>query len=117
MLQRATPGPDPRPFHKRHAANLVAVAAGSLSLVAAFLMQFTGHRAVTDLPNPWVTVPLLIVAALAVAFAFLRREPHRAPAVLGLGMAAVAVALGWVVVASAVAAGALIICLIIAKFM
>jgi hypothetical protein len=91
--------------------------AGAASLAAASVMQFGGHRLITEPPNPWVTVPLLVVALVGVAVAFTRREPHRPLAIIGVGMAAAAVALGWVLVAAAVGAGAVIACAIIAKFM
>jgi hypothetical protein len=117
MLERGTPAPDPRPLHVRYAGGGVALVAGAVSLVAAFIMQFATAREVTELPNPWVTVPLLMVAVGGTVAAFLRREPHRAPAIIGLGMASAAVALGWIVVAAAVAVGAMLVCLIIAKFM
>jgi hypothetical protein len=100
------------PFHRRHQGGLVAIGAGLISLIAAFIMQFGGSRNVTEIPNPWVTGPLLLVALGGVGWAFFRREPHRFLPVAGLG-----VALGWVVVACAVAAGAALLCLLIAKFM
>jgi hypothetical protein len=117
VLERGTPKIDARPLHVRYTGGLVALAAGAVSLVAAFLMVFTGQHEVTTLPNPWVTVPLLAVAVAGTVAALLRREPHRAPAIIGLGMASAAVALGWVVVAAAVATGAVLISLIVAKLM
>ena len=119
MLERAASPPTRslEPFHRRHQGGLVAVGAGLISLVAAFIMQFGGSRNVTEIPNPWVTGPLLLVALGGVGWAFFRREPHRFLPVAGLGMAGAAVALGWVVVACAVAAGAALLCLLIAKFM
>lgn len=96
---------------------MLALVAGAASLIAALFMQFGGHREITEPPNVWVTVPLLIVAGAATGVAFARREPQRALAIIGVGMAASAVALGWVIVAAAVGAGALLVCLIAAKFM
>lgn len=96
---------------------MVAAIAGLASLVAAVFMQFGGHREITQPPDPRVTVPLLVLAIAGVAVAFVRKEPHRALAYGGIGMAAAAVALGWVVVAAAVGAGAVLCCIVIAKFL
>ncbi len=71
----------------------------------------------TEPPNAWVTVPLLALAIIGAGGSFFRHEPHRAFAIAGVGMAAAAVALGWVLVAAAVGAGAVLACIIIAKFM
>jgi len=96
---------------------LVAGVAGFASLIAAMFMQFGGQRQITEPPNAWVTVPLLAAAMLGAGWAFFRREPHRPLAIIGVGMAAAAVALGWVLVAAAVGAGAVLACIIIAKFL
>ncbi len=99
-----------------HLGGAIAVVVGAASLIAAMFMQFGGARELTEPPEPWVTVPLLALAALGAGAAFARREPHRAVSIVGVGMAVAAVALGWVIVAAAVGAGAVLACLIIAKF-
>jgi hypothetical protein len=96
---------------------MLAALAGLASLVAAAFMQFGGQREITQPPDAWVTVPLLALAVIAAGVAFARHEPHRALAIGGVGLAAAAVALGWVLVAAAVGAGAVLACIIIAKFM
>jgi len=96
---------------------VLAIVAGAASLLAALIMQFGGQRQITEPPDARVTIPLLVLAALATGVAFYRREPHRPLAILGIGMATAALALGWVIVAIAVAAGTLLACVIIAKFM
>ena len=102
---------------RTHAGGILAASAGLASLIAAAIMQFGGQRQITEPPDAWVTVPLLALAVIAMGVAFYRREPHRPFAILGVGMAAAAVALGWVLVAAAVGAGAVLACIVIAKLM
>jgi hypothetical protein len=117
MLERAA-GPE-RPRHglRDHVGGIVAMIAGLGALVSAAIMQFGTRREITEPPDWRVTVPLLVVAIAATSYSFLRREPHRPLAIAGVTMAAVAVALGWVLVAAAVGAGVVLACAIIAKFM
>jgi hypothetical protein len=119
VLERSagTPSNDRLAFPRAHAGGLIAIVAGAASLIAALIMQFGGQRQITEPPNAWVTVPLLVLAALGAGVAFFRREPHRPMAIVGVGMATAALALGWVIVAAAVAAGTVLACVIIAKFM
>jgi hypothetical protein len=119
MLERAA-GPDrtPQPpLAARHAGGLVALGAGLVSLVIAAFMQFGGKREITEPPDPWFTVPLLVLALAGVGAMFVRKERHRALGFVGVGLAVSAVALGWVLVGAAVGAGALLVCLILAKFL
>jgi hypothetical protein len=117
VLERVAGQPNRTPFVRTHAAGLVAAFAGLASLIAAAFMQFSGARPITRPPDVWVTVPLLALAVLAAGFAFHRREPYRAFAIAGVGMASAAVALGWVLVAAAVGAGAVLICIVLAKLL
>jgi hypothetical protein len=105
------------PWHVRNACGLAAAGLGFIALVAAFVMQFGGKRDIDQLPDMRVTIPLFtLVLAAAVAALFVRRETTRALPVAGLGMAGAALALGWVIVACAVAIAAIIVIAIISKF-
>jgi hypothetical protein len=117
VLERAAGTPSSQPWYRTHVGGLVAALAGLASIVAAVFMQFGGHREITQPPDPRVTVPLLALAIVGVAVALVRKEPHRVLAFSGIGMAAAAVALGWVLVAAAVGAGAVLACIVIAKFL
>lgn len=120
MLERqAGPPGEKAPFLRTHAAGLTAIVVGGVGLLVAALIQFGGvggRHEITEPPTPWVTLPFLAAAAIATAVAFVRREPRRAMAFVGLGAAGAGVALGWVLLAAAVGAGAVLACLIIAKF-
>lgn len=118
MLQKSagTNSSDRAPWHVRNMYGLGAVAAGIAALIAAFVMQFGGDRALDQLPDMRITVPLLLVAIGTGVTSFVRREPHRYLSVAGMGMAGAAVALGWVIVACAVALASIIVIAIIAKF-
>jgi hypothetical protein len=117
VLERAAGTPSSEPWYRTHVGGLVAAVAGVASIIAAGFMQFGGHREITQPPDARVTVPLLVLAIVGVAVAFVRKEPHRALAFSGIGLAAAAVALGWVLVAAAVGAGAVLCCIVIAKFL
>ena len=117
MLERAAGTSASQPWFRSHLAGLVAATAGLASIIAASFMQFGGHREITEPPNAYVTVPLLVLALIAAGASLHRHEPHRAFAIAGVGMAASAVALGWVLVAAGVGVGAVLACIILAKFM
>jgi fructose-specific phosphotransferase system IIC component len=105
------------PWYQRNPAGIAAVVVGFVSLIAAFAMQFGGHKFdPTHLPDVRVTIPLLAVAAIAGAASFVRKEPLRPLPIAGVGMAAAALALGWIIVASAVAVVSLLVIVLIAKF-
>jgi hypothetical protein len=117
VLERAAGTPSSQPWYRTHLGGLVAAVAGLAAIVVASIMQFGGHREITEPPDARVTVPLLALAIVGVGIAFVRKEPHRAIAYGGVGLAAAAVALGWVLVAAAVGAGAVLACIVIAKFL
>lgn len=115
VLERATP-PKRVPWYQANAFGLGALGVGFASLIAAFVMQFGGEREITEVPDMRITIPLLIMAVGVGVTALVRREPWRAMAIAGMGMAGAALALGWMIVAAAVALGAVVAILIIAKF-
>lgn len=120
MLERSagTPSSPRPPWYARHACGAGALAVGLVALTAAFMMQFGGDREIDEIPDLRVTAPLLLCAlGLAIA-AWVRRESAAARnmGVVGVGMAGAALALGWVVVAALVAAAALLVIALIAKF-
>jgi hypothetical protein len=104
------------PWYMRFGLGIACVALGAISLLAAFWMQFGGHREITTPPDPLVTVPLLVLAIAAGVWSFLRREKMRALPIAGVSMAAAAAVLGWIVVVACVGVVALVALLVIAKF-
>lgn len=114
MLERSA-GLGRKPWYLAHAATAVALAIGLAALIAGYWLQFEAGRQITQIPDPRVTLPLLGVAVAAGIVAFRRREPRPALAVLGMGMAATAVVLGWFLVVAAVGGATLLVALIVAK--
>ncbi|HLU68053.1 MAG TPA: hypothetical protein VKZ63_17335 [Kofleriaceae bacterium] len=108
-LEPAVRATDPRPFWLRHLAGLACFALGLASLIAAavgVMQEDALFEATADLR---IAVPLWIGAAGAAAASAVRREGSYGLAVAGVAMASAALALPWVLVLSAVAAGALLV--------
>jgi len=114
VLERSA-GVGRKPWYLAHVATLVALAVGFVALIAGYWLQFEGGREITRIPDVRVTLPLLAGALAAGIVAFRRREPRRAVAVIGVGMAGTAVVLGWFLVVAAVGGATLLVALIVAK--
>jgi hypothetical protein len=114
VLERSA-GLGRKPWYLAHAATAIALAVGVAALIAGYWLQFERGRAITQIPDLRVTLPLLALAATAGIVAFRRHEPSPALAVLGMGMAAAGVVLGWFLVVAAVGGATLLVALIVAK--
>jgi hypothetical protein len=101
--------PPQGPLLARHAAGLVCIAVGLISLLIAVYLQFRIKQEITNIPDLRVTLPLLAVTIGAGVFAFIRREPMRVIPVAGIAMATSAVFVGWLIVVGIVAVVAAII--------
>jgi hypothetical protein len=116
VLERAAgTAPAYGPWYQRYGLGIASIAVGTAALIAAFWIQFGGHRPITQVPNLSVTIPLLLVTVGCGVGAFLRHERLRGLPIAGMSMAAAAVALGWVVVLCIVGIVAASALLVIAK--
>lgn len=98
------------------AATIVAIVLGAAALIAGFWTQFAGARAITEPSDLRIVLPFAGLALIAGVVSLVRRERHRPLAIAGMGMAAAAPLLGWVVLVGAVVLGAAIVMIIVAKF-
>ena len=109
-LRPAGPPPaSPRDWLVRHALGLVAIVLGATSFTIAAVRQ----DQLWSTPDHRVTIPFFVVTLLVGVFSFVRQEPTRLLPLVGLALAAIAVALGWVIVVGAI----LLATAIIAYFM
>lgn len=101
----ARPGDGARWF-LHHAAGLSALVIGAV----AFIVVTTSQRQFWAQPDFRLTVPFFIAALVATAIAFARKETSYALPLLGLGLAAVTMVLGWFfIVAGVILATGLVI--------
>jgi hypothetical protein len=98
-----------RPAWQRQPAALMTVLVGFAALVIAAVMVLRAGTLFENIPDLRITVPLWIATAVSGAVSLMRRERNPALVVAGVAMASAALALGWVLVLAAVAAGALLI--------
>jgi hypothetical protein len=104
------------PMVARHAGGILAMVFGFAALLAGFWTQFGTERAITEVPDLRIVLPLAGAALVAGVVAFIRKERQQSLAIGGLAMAAAAPILGWVVLVAVVAATAVLVMLIVAKF-
>jgi hypothetical protein len=100
----------------RHVAGTLAMVLGGAALIAGFWTHFGTGRAMTDVADLRIVLPFSVAAVLAATIAFVRRERLPGLAIGGLAMAAAAPILGWVVLVGVVAACAIVVMIIAAKF-
>ena len=84
----------PREWLVRHALGLIAILIGATSFTIAAIRQ----DQLWSTPDHRVTIPAFVVALLVGVGSFVRQEPTRLLPLVGVALAAVAVALGWVIV-------------------
>lgn len=112
-LTRATTGP--LSVLDRHGGGILAVLFGAAALLAGFWTQFGTQRQLTEASDLRIVLPFAALTLIAAVVSFIRRERLRELAVGGLAMALAAPLLGWVVLVGAVAGGAIIVMLVVAK--
>jgi drug/metabolite transporter (DMT)-like permease len=88
----------PRDWLARHLVGLIALVLGATSFTIAAVRQ----DELWSTPDHRVTIPLFVATLLAGVFSFVRQEPSRLLPLCGLALAAIAVALGWVIVVGAI---------------
>jgi hypothetical protein len=113
MLERAT---GVGPWYASSGASIVAVVLGGSALIAGYWSQFGTGRPIPTVGELSVFLPLFAATLAAAVIGFVRREQLQALAIGGVAMALAAPIVGWVVLTAAVAAVALVVLLIVAKF-
>lgn len=103
----------PREWLLRHALGLVAVLIGATSFVIAALRQ----DELWSTPDHRVTIPMFVGALVVAIVAFVRQEPSRLLPLAGVALAAIAVALGWVIVVGAILLATAVIAYIMTELM
>jgi hypothetical protein len=103
------------PWYRRYGLSVVALTLGVIALLVAFYLQFGRGKAITDVPDLRVTLPLLVVTVAAGVAALLRHERLWALPVAGMACAVGGVVVGWLVLVGAVAAATILVIVIIAK--
>jgi hypothetical protein len=107
-LEPAARPPDPSRWWKQHAAGVACFGLGVLSIAIAAILQMRQDALFSHIPDPRITIPLWVAAALACTASVLRREGNYGLVLAGVALASAALALGWVLVLAAVAAAALV---------
>jgi hypothetical protein len=108
-LEPAARVPPSSAWWVRHPAGLACFVFGVISIGIAAALQMKQDALFEHIPDPRLTIPLWFVAAVAGAISVIRREGNYGLVVAGAALASAALALGWVLVLAAVAAGALIV--------
>jgi hypothetical protein len=107
-LEPAARPPQPSRWWIQHAAGTACFGLGVISIAIAAVLQMRQDALFEHIPDPRVTIPLWVAAAIACTASILRREGNYGLVVAGVGLASAALALGWVLVLAAVAAAAMI---------
>ena len=107
------PAGNPREWLVRHALGLIAIVVGATSFTIAAIRQ----DELWSTPDHRVTVPLFVLAVILGVVSFVRQEPSRLLPVVGIAMAAIAVALGWVIVVGAILLATAVIAYVMTELM
>ena len=96
-----------------HLVGLVALVIGATSFAIAAIRQ----DELWATPDARVTIPLFAAALIAGVVSVARREPSRLVPLAGVALAAIAVALGWVILVGAILLATAIIAYIMSELM
>lgn len=108
----ATP-PTPVEWIKLHLFGLIAMVAGATSFTIAAVRQ--DHLWST--PDHRVTIPLFVATLLIAVVSLVRRESTKILPLVGVALAAIAVALGWVIVVGAILLATAVIAYLMTELM
>ena len=100
-LRPASGQPSPRTpsaWLLAHALGLGAIVLGATSFTIAAIRQ----DELWSTPDHRVTIPFFVATLVIAIVSFVRQEPTRILPLAGLALAAIAVALGWVIVVGAI---------------
>ncbi len=103
----------PREWILRHLLGLIAILLGASSFTIAAIRQ--DH--LWSIPDHRVTIPMFVVALLVGVGSFVRQEPTKLLPLVGVAMAAIAVALGWVIVVGAILLATAVIAYLMTELM
>ena len=113
-LRPASPAPaNPREWLVRHALGLVVLVLGAASFTIAAIRQ----DELWATPDHRVTIPLFVAALVVGVISFVRQEPSRLLPLAGVALAAIAVALGWVIVVGAILLATAVIAYLMTELM
>jgi hypothetical protein len=113
MLERATAF---GPWYVRCWAGILAALIGGAAIIVGYWTQFGSGQPVPTVGSPAIFLPLFGGALVAAIVSFARREKPVGLAIAGLAMGLAAPVVGWLVLVAAVAAVAVAVLLVIAKF-
>jgi hypothetical protein len=105
------PGPDPNWF-KNHAIGLATLVVGAVGFIVVALNQ----KDFWEQPDFRISVPFLVASIAGAVVSLMRREGAVAIPLLGVGAAAAAMVLGFVMVFAIVLAATALVILIMSKF-
>jgi cytochrome bd-type quinol oxidase subunit 2 len=84
---------------RRHALSVSCCVVGIIAFLVTAGIQLGKGEAFFELPNLWMTVPMLLVTVGLGVASFYRRERGLVPVIIGCAFAATSVALGYFVAA------------------
>jgi hypothetical protein len=103
----------PRSWPAQHPAGLTALVLGALAFMVVSLQQ----RPLWATPDWRLTVPAFVATLTAAIVAFARKEGTPALALLGVGLAAATLVLGWFLVTAAIVLVTAVLILILSAVM
>jgi hypothetical protein len=112
-LRRETHAHREGPFALAHLAGLIALGLGAVGFLVVALAQ---DKLWSD-PDYRIAVPFLIATAIAAGASIFRREGMWALPMVGLGLAAAAMVLGWFVILAAVVLATVVVIVILHSVM
>jgi hypothetical protein len=111
-LRRETHSHD-GPWALRHLAGLIALGIGAIGFLVVALSQ----RELWDTPDWRIALPFVIAAAIAAGVSIARREGAWAIPLVGVGLAASALVLGWFVITAIVVLATVVVIIILHSVM
>lgn len=113
-LRPAAPSPlTPREWLRRHLLGLIAILLGATSFTVAAVRQ----DKLWSTPDHRVTIPAFVIVLLVGVGSFVRQEPSKILPLVGIALAAIAVALGWVIVVGAILLATAVIAYLMTELM
>lgn len=108
-LRRETDAHRPGPWLLRHLAGVIGFALG----VAGFVVVAVQQDQIWSTPDWRIAAPFVVATLVAAAISVARREGFWALPFVGVGLAAAALALGWVVITAIVVLATVVVIVIL----
>ncbi len=115
-LEREARAPGAGDWIRRHAAGLAAVGLGIAGVAVTSIVYFSAGD-LGRIPDPRMTAPFLVATLIAGVVSLVRREGRYSLAAIGVGLAGVAMVLGWAIVVGVVVLATLVAILILHQVM